>query len=471
MAVAIWFVPDNATVSALSFSSSLTTATGRRFVVLGGTGKIGTAVATHLLSRAPPQSEIILVGRRNIDEAVQEVKLQDTGDEGSVVKGVQVNDVWDTQDKVLRRVFESADCIIHTAGPFLDRSPTTLKLAMEYNVPVYVDVSDPLPFLEASLLQNHTAATQSGTTALLAAGAFPGMSNVLAMEAAGALKGDDRVVQNCYFSYFTSGLGGSGTLNLYITNLGFGEPIVQYDAGELRFFPAFSGRLLGTVDFKLPKEEGVVVNKAAKGGGFGMDAMERRVGTKQVFSWPFPEAATVPVELRARGSSLACMGTAPDIWNDMLGLLVEVIPRSWWRNRRFSQLLADFSEPLVWLSGTFLKLQDKDDNLGEIHAMRVDVTRSDGSGVSIWQGHASFRQCVAQSCAELALDCLEHSAPGVRLPEQRYRNPVDRERILKRLTQTPGTFCYSGPVGLGHIRPPTRMDEAIDKAVSEEMAS
>jgi len=220
---------------------------------------------------------------------------------------------------------------------------------------------------------------------------------------------------------------------------------------------------LGTVDFKLPKE------KDLSGRGFGMDDMERRVGTRQVFSWPFPEAATVPVELRARGSSSACMGTAPDLWNTMLGLLVTVIPRSWWRNKRFSQWLADFSQPLVWLSDKLLKLQDKDDNLGETHAMRVDVTRRDGSGVSIWQGHASFRQCVAQSCAEFALDCLEHSVPGVWLPEQRYRNPVDRQRILHKLTQTPGTFCYSGPVDLDKIRPPSQVDEVIHQAVLEEM--
>ena len=46
---------------------------GCRFVLLGGTGQIGTAVASHLLQRAPPQSEIVLVGRRRVHEAVQQV--------------------------------------------------------------------------------------------------------------------------------------------------------------------------------------------------------------------------------------------------------------------------------------------------------------------------------------------------------------------------------------------------------------
>ena len=424
-------------------------------MLLGGTGKIGTAAACHLLLRAP-DSDIVLVGRRNTDKAVDEVIQKHSS---SSVVGIEVPDVWDANDERLRQVFREADCVIHTAGPFLDRSPTTLKLAVEMKVPVYVDVSDPLPFLEMSLLQNATVAS-SGTTALLSAGAFPGMSNVLAMEAAAKL--NDRV-QNCHFCYYTAGLGGSGPLNLYITNLGFGEPMAQYDAGELRFFPGLSGRLLGTVDFKLPP--------SITTDGFGLDEMERRVGTKQVFSWPFPEAATVPLELRARGSSLACMGTAPDIWNDMLDLLVNLVPRSWWRNERFSKFLADFSEPLVKLSDGYLQLQDTDDKTGETHAMRVDVTRRDGSGVSILQGHASFRQCVAQSCAEFALDCLENPSPGVSLPEQRYRNAASRKRIVDKLTSTPGTFCYSGPVQLERVSAPTEIDKAIERAVVEETAA
>ena len=203
---------------------------------------------------------------------------------------------------------------------------------------------------------------------------------------------------------------------------------------------------------------------------FGLDDLTRRVGTKQVFSWPFPEAATVPVELQARGSSLACMGTAPDIWNVMLGILVTIIPRAWWRNERFSKFMADFSQPLVWWSDQFLQWCDVDDGVGETHAMRVHVTRSDGSGVSILQGHASFRQCVAQSCAEFALDALDHAAPGVWLPEQRYRSAKDRNRIIAKLTTTPGTFCYSGPVAFDKniIAPPSQVHLALERAVQAE---
>ena len=55
-----------------------------------------------------------------------------------------------------------------------------------------------------------------------------------------------------------------------------------------------------------------------------------------MFAWPFPEADTVPAELGARGESSAAMGTAPDIWNDMLGLIVAIVPRQLWKSKRFS---------------------------------------------------------------------------------------------------------------------------------------
>ena len=47
------------------------------------------------------------------------------------------------------------------------------------------------------------------------------------------------------------------------------------------------------------------------------------------------------------------------LWNTILALLVAFVPRPWWRNERFSQFLADFSEPLVWLTDElWLKRQD-----------------------------------------------------------------------------------------------------------------
>ena len=75
-------------------------------------------------------------------------------------------------------------------------------------------MSDPLEYIdEAKRLDARK------TSALLCAGAFPGFSNVLAVEAAHFILGEP--VKDLNFSYFTAGLGGSGAVNLDITNYGF----------------------------------------------------------------------------------------------------------------------------------------------------------------------------------------------------------------------------------------------------------
>lgn len=269
-------------------------------------------------------------------------------------------------------------------------------------------------------------------------------------------------------------------MNLYITNLGFGEGMVQYDQGKVRTFEALSGLLLGKVSFFL--EDNEIPERKGKGDddanyeNFGNDAAKERIGSRTVFAWPFPEAATTPRELGATGDSSAAMGTAPELWNFMLGALVSIVPRNLWRSERFSKFLADFSQPLVKATDAWLKAASPSSGLdaGETHAMRVDVTAADGSGASIVQGHESFRRCVGQSCAEFALDLLEHPSPGVRLPEQRYRLGVDgdlaRRRIVRKLTGTPGTFCFEGPTRSGAPSPPTEMGEALARATQDEAA-
>jgi hypothetical protein len=107
---------------------------------------------------------------------------------------------------------------------------------------------------------------------------------------------------------------------------------------------------------------------------------------------------------------------------------------------------------------------------------REEESNTNNNGVSvsvscssIIQAHDSFRDCVGQSCAEFALDLLEHPRPGVYLPEQFYEDSKDRSRVLEKLTTTPGTFCYTGPV-LSERAPdlPSNWDKAILEATQKE---
>jgi saccharopine dehydrogenase-like NADP-dependent oxidoreductase len=405
-------------------------------------------VAQHLLHKCPDM-ELTLTGRSLDKCRAALLELSDTYPTRNLsrhVKAIQVRDAWSVvsntpDDDEWRKSLQQADVVIHTAGPYAGKGPTLLEALLQMKVDsenstrckVYVDVSDPLTYLDAAV-QLDSSARARGLTAMVAAGAFPGMSNVLAMEAASFSPQVSEApckVRDLYFQYFTAGLGGSGEVNLYITNLGFGDDMSQFHEGKLQRYQDLSGRLLGAVDFG------------------------PHVGSKRVFSWPFPEAATVASELNITGMSLAAMSTAPDLWNTLLDILVKLVPRAWWRVQAFSKFIADFSRPLVHLSDQYLKWV----GLGETHAMRIDVSFDSSQSVSgsaddhmpavsLLQSHKSFQQCVGQSAAEFALDCLIHPDPGVYLPEYRYRDSAARRRIIPALTSTPGTTHYSGPISV-----------------------
>lgn len=438
------------------------------FGIIGGTGRIGSAISSHLLLRSP-NSKIVLVGRdaNKGKKSVEEVKSErpDISNE-SQVRFLQAD--WRNVHE-LQNIANEVDCLIHTAGPFLNEKPLPLEAAIESDrCRAYVDVSDPLDFLEISLEMGGKAKSKN-TCALLSAGAFPGMSNVLAMEAASQIAEDDGV-KDLRFNYFTAGLGGSGDINLYITNIGFGEAMAQFEKGALRFYEELSGSILGKVDFFIPsKDSSDTINKEDQN-----QKAQERIGTQTVFAWPFPEAATVARHLKISGSSSAAMGTSPDIWNVMLGILVTLVPRKYWRSEQFSKFMADFSKHMVFATDTLLRLSSPD-KVGETHAMRVDVTSNKNNKISIVQAHESFRRCVGQSCAEFALDILENRSgddSGVFLPEQRYNDFHSRKRIVDRLTNTPGTIAYTGAVKMQENAKmaPTNLEEAIQKANESEEA-
>lgn len=327
----------------------------------------------------------------------------------------------------LSAALDGASAVVHTAGPYAGESPDVLHACLAANVPVYTDLSDPIDYLDEAVGMSDAA---TDTLALCAAGAFPGLSNVLAMEAASRLR--EPTVEDVDFSYFTAGLGGSGEINLYITNEGFGDPVPVYRDGK--YAPQMeSGGNTRRVEFFLSSD----------------DAASREIiGERDVWSWPFPEGTLVARELGISGSSSVGMGTAPGLWNDVMGLMVSAVPRAWWKSRAFSNGLAKFSRPLVYATDLFV---------GETHAMRIDVKGASGARVAAVQTHSSFRRVVGQSCAEFTLALLaarglvdtdaEEAAAlselppnGVFTPETLFRKSTPRAAVLARLLTVPGTL-------------------------------
>lgn len=395
-----------------------------RILLLGGAGRIGTAAAVHLLKRAKEPIEVVLAGRSAAKgaAAVAEVEAEVDASSRHELSFCQVD--WQERGALETLLAEqSPTALLHTAGPF-DAEPRVLEAALEHKVPVYVDVADPMSYLDKAIAMD-AVAKQANTSAVVSAGAFPGFSNILAMECVAQLRGGDAAceLRDMNFAYFTAGLGGSGAVNLLITNLGFGDPVPVFRGG------AYAPQRVAGAE---PRRVEFFLDEA--------DPAFEFVGERDVWSWPFPEAGTVPRLVGITGDSSTGMGTAPGIWNTILVGLVSLVPRDLWQERWFSEGLAWFSLPMVWFTDQFVK---------ETHAMRVEVTTSDGRRCVAVQTHESFRRCVAQSSAEFLLHLLERQTstgasglswrPGVFLPEQLAEDEATRSDLFQRLSQTEGT--------------------------------
>jgi saccharopine dehydrogenase-like NADP-dependent oxidoreductase len=437
------------------FASTTALVSPPRVVVLGGTGRIGSYAAAHLLGVCEKPIEVVLAGRdaERGASAVQEVRSMACAlpsfERGSTV----IYQGLDFQDgSALSKAVEGAAAVVHTAGPYAGEEPDVLKAAIAARVPVYVDLSDPVEYLDAAAALDEDAKA-AGTLALSAAGAFPGLSNVLAMECAAQL---GEPVHDLDFSYFTAGLGGSGEINLYITNEGFGEPVPVFRGG--RYSPQMeAGGESRKVDFFLDESE----------------PSYRQVGERSVWSWPFPEGCTVARQLRISGDSSVGMGTAPELWNVVLGAMVAAVPRGWWRVRGFSNGLAQFSKPLVALTDGFV---------GETHAMRVAAAARSGRRVSAVQAHRSFREVVGSSCAEFTAALLESrglvervgggpdatlpASSGVFMPEALFEPASARQPLLERLLAIEGTLNWAFEVAEAGAGGKTTVSSALGKDLS-----
>ena len=177
-------------------------ATAPRILIVGGTGRIGTAVATHLLqSPLMERTNIVLAGRdpdrgkSAIDEVVRDASLQPESGIESRVSYLQLD--WKDQSALQQAVNSSQfDAVINTAGPYLNVRPSILKSTIDAKIPCYVDVADPLEYI-AEALAMKAEAEASNTCALVASGAFPGFSNLLALEAAKLLGNEVGSVCSC----------------------------------------------------------------------------------------------------------------------------------------------------------------------------------------------------------------------------------------------------------------------------------
>ncbi|KAJ9514562.1 hypothetical protein QJQ45_016295 [Haematococcus lacustris] len=418
--------------AALLLPHSAMSLAGKKVVIIGGTGRVGSSTASCIL-RSFPDVNVTIAGRskssyddaisRRPDLAKCRFQQVDIASPSSVKVGSHCSSVGelfsDTKSNktvadfstlrvtrphqfvnptcvALKAAMSGIDLIIHAAGPFQQtKNHIVLEQAIDAKV-AYVDVCDDLHYSEESKALYGKAAADAGVPAIISAGIYPGTSNVMAAHIISIAKGEydenwqyrtpeagqGEKPKLLRYSYYTAGSGGAGPTILQTSFLLAGEPVVVYKEGQRFELPPISNRR--EVDF-----------------GPG-------IGRKGVYLYNLPECESAYKYLGVPGVS-ARFGTDPFIWNWAMWLMARAMPRKLLNDRTFVKSFASLSEPAV-------RLVDK--WAGEAVAMKIEVDFESGKNSSGIFVHRLLGQSMGYSVAGFAQAVLlGQTKPGVWYPE------------------------------------------------------
>ena len=309
------------------------------------------------------------------------------------------------------------DLVVHTAGPFQGKVSTPngiLQACLEVGIP-YIDVCDDYSTATAARQKHAQHAVERGVPCILSTGCWPGVSSLMAAQTVAATlrarpdwKPSDLRVD---FSFFTAGSGGAGVTLLVATFLILAEPALQIVHGQRRAVP--------------PLREFVTTHFGA------------RVGPRAVAPLNLLETASVH-DVLGVGSVHSRFGTAPAVWNVLLGLMA-LLPSTLLANEPVMRNLSVFSLPIV---------RAVDAIAGATNAMRCDVTgptqqndsnnnnnntnNNDNWKVTTIYAHDNLEPCVGECVTAFACAVLTPGvvAPGLWFPEQAVKAGPDAAAVL-----------------------------------------
>eukprot|EP00978_Attheya_sp_CCMP212_P034536 scaffold145100_cov46-Attheya_sp.AAC.1 len=391
----------------------------RKVLVVGGNGRVGGSTARHLHILDEGNVELILGGRsqKSFEQSVARITSQLKDASLSIPKftfqPLDVEQQPQSQDMDLANIIRScgADAVVHTAGPFQQRTnPTLLRASIEAGVP-YVDVCDEPPLCQAGKELSDLAKT-NGVVAVTAAGIWPGASALMAAQATDHLRSLDQTNNNTStsispvdisMSFFTAGTGNAGATIVSATFLLLCQKALTIAHGkEAELEPWTEPR---EVDFR------------------GMQ------GVKTVRLLDNPDVFTLYHSLPNIRSLSSRFATAPGVWNQLFGAMKALVPRDILSNTDLMQGLSLFSLPII---------RAVDKLVGATNAMRVDATsvhNNSSRTCSFIVTHNDLEQCVGLATAAFILELMDHGnndiPPGVYYPAEL---PFEsRNRILDQI--------------------------------------
>ncbi|KAH9617276.1 hypothetical protein KSS87_009637 [Heliosperma pusillum] len=379
-----------------SSSSSDEKIRNSRVLILGGTGRVGGSTAIALSQFSPGLR--IDVGGRNREKGEEMTKK--LGEKSKFVE-IDLNNV-----DALEAALEDVDLVVHTAGPFQQAETCSVLEAAIRTKTAYVDVCDDTSyaFRAKSYCKDAVAAN---IPAIITAGIYPGVSNVMAAELVRIARDEvETEPERLRFSYYTAGTGGAGPTILSTSFLLLGEEVIAYKKGEKVKLKPYSGMV--NVDF-------------GKG-----------IRKKDVFLLNLPEVRSTH-EVLGIPTVSARFGTAPFFWNWGMVMMTNLLSPEFLKDKKKVQQLVELFDPVV---------RAVDGIAGERVSMRVDLECSNGQNTVGIFSHKQLSVSVGVSTAAFVLAVLEGSTqPGVWFPEEPEGIAVEaRKLMLERAAQ--GTFNF-----------------------------
>jgi saccharopine dehydrogenase-like NADP-dependent oxidoreductase len=220
-------------------------------LVVGGSGRVGGSTVRWLyeLSRRDGSDGLpVAVGGQSAASFVAaQRRLSEKGVPAAELQFVPM-DVEASVD-TLRAVVRGRAIVVHTAGPFQGRrDPVLLAACIAEGVP-YVDVCDEWHLAQQAKTSLHQPAIDKATTAVTAAGIWPGTSALMAAEAVSKLGSGG--CEKLDLSFFTAGTGNAGPTIVSATFL-----LLCQDA--LTYFGGREARTNRATQFRSRRREGVM---------------------------------------------------------------------------------------------------------------------------------------------------------------------------------------------------------------------
>lgn len=279
----------------------------QRILIVGGQGRIGSAVASDLLAHT--DAEITITGRT----AAAGVPFSHARGERVHFRTLELADSAAVFDAV-----GEADLVVHCAGPFAYRTPDVLSACIARGV-AYVDVSDDRRFTREALALCDEAA-RAGITAVVNTGIFPGLSNAMVRE--GVEQFDDP--EEIRLGYIVQGSGGAGITVMRTTFLALQHPFEAW----------IDGRWQSVAPYSDPEP---------------LEIAGRRVNT---YWFDMPESYTLARNFPVR-SVVTKFGVDPDFYNGLTWVAAHWFPKDWLRNSTLVEFLSQVSHTMTDFTDRF----------------------------------------------------------------------------------------------------------------------